>query len=118
MLNTERGDDDIRGLSYRDAFLPQKAVVLGTFLGHTSPEQFVLIQSGKNSLGLFVVRVVPESLQNLQQDKIANSGRAAEEFGPTTLGESGVSSLDGLWQLLVRAGVFWYAGFAVWTLLF
>ncbi len=48
---------------------------------------------------------------------IANSGRAAEEFGPTTLGESGVSSLDGLWQLLVRAGVFWYAGFAVWTLL-
>ncbi len=49
---------------------------------------------------------------------IANSGRAAEEFGPTTLGESGVSSLDGLWQLLVRAGVFWYAGFAVWTLLF
>lgn len=49
---------------------------------------------------------------------IANSGRAAEEFGPTTLGESGVSSLDGLWQLLVRAGVFWYAGFALWTLLF
>ena len=49
---------------------------------------------------------------------IANSGRAAEEFGPTTLGEGGVSSLDGLWQLLVRAGVFWYAGFAVWTLLF
>jgi AmpE protein len=49
---------------------------------------------------------------------IANSGRAAEEFATTSLGESGVSSLDGLWQLLVRAGVFWYAGFAVWTLLF
>ncbi|MEN0107532.1 MAG: regulatory signaling modulator protein AmpE [Pseudomonas sp.] len=49
---------------------------------------------------------------------IANSGRAAEEFGTPALGESGVSSLDGLWQLLVRAGVFWYAGFAVWTLLF
>ncbi len=49
---------------------------------------------------------------------IANSGRAAEDFGAPTLGESGVSSLDGLWQLLVRAGVFWYAGFAVWTLLF
>lgn len=49
---------------------------------------------------------------------IANSGRAAEDFGAPTLGESGVSSLDSLWQLLVRAGVFWYAGFAVWTLLF
>ncbi len=49
---------------------------------------------------------------------IANSGRAAEDFGTPTLGESGVSSLDDLWQLLVRAGVFWYAGFAVWTLLF
>lgn len=49
---------------------------------------------------------------------IANSGRAAEEFSTPTLGESGVASLDGLWQLLVRAGLFWYAGFAVWTLLF
>lgn len=45
------------------------------------------------------------------------TARAAGETPPPVLGEAGVSSLDGLWQLLVRAAVFWYALFAVWTLL-
>lgn len=45
------------------------------------------------------------------------SARAAGETPEPVIGEAGVSSLDDLWQLLVRAAVFWYAGFAVWTLL-
>ncbi len=48
---------------------------------------------------------------------VANTARAAGEIPEPVIGEAGVSSLDGLWQLLVRAAVFWYAGFAVWTLL-
>ncbi|TBU88634.1 regulatory signaling modulator protein AmpE [Phytopseudomonas dryadis] len=44
--------------------------------------------------------------------------RAASETPPPQLGESGVASLDGLWQLLVRAAIFWYAAFALWTLFF
>lgn len=48
---------------------------------------------------------------------VINTARAAGEIPEPVIGEAGVSSLDGLWQLLVRAAVFWYAGFAVWTLL-
>lgn len=46
------------------------------------------------------------------------AGRAAGELPDDTAGEVGVASLDALWHLLVRAAVLWYAGFAVWTLLF
>ena len=48
---------------------------------------------------------------------LINTGRAASETPEPVIGEVGVSSLDGLWQLLVRAAVLWYALFAVWTLL-
>src|SRR3990167_79937 len=48
---------------------------------------------------------------------VINTGRAASETPEPGIGEVGVSSLDGLWQLLVRAAVLWYALFAVWTLL-
>lgn len=47
---------------------------------------------------------------------VINVGRAASETPAPELGEAGVSSLDGLWQLLVRAAVLWYAVFALWTL--
>ncbi|MHA6492537.1 regulatory signaling modulator protein AmpE [Pseudomonas borbori] len=43
--------------------------------------------------------------------------RAGSETPAPLIGEAGVSSLDGLWQLLVRAAVLWYALFALWTLL-
>ena len=33
-------------------------------------------------------------------------------------GEQGVARLDNLWSLLFRAGLLWYIGLAVWTLLF
>jgi AmpE protein len=33
------------------------------------------------------------------------------------MGVEGVSSLDVLWELLIRAAIVWYAGFALWTLL-
>jgi len=32
------------------------------------------------------------------------------------MGEEGVNTLDQLWQLLIRAAVVWYAGYAVWVL--
>jgi AmpE protein len=44
-------------------------------------------------------------------------GRAASEIPEPVIGEEGVSTLDQLWQLLVRAAVLWYAVFALWTLL-
>ena len=46
------------------------------------------------------------------------AGRAAAELPEPTTGDLGVATLDALWQLLVRAAVLWYAGFAVWALLF
>ncbi|MWV16441.1 regulatory signaling modulator protein AmpE [Pseudomonas sp. L-22-4S-12] len=48
---------------------------------------------------------------------LVNAGRAASELPEPQVGEPGVSSLDELWQLLVRAAVLWYAAFAVWILL-
>ncbi|MES2820522.1 MAG: regulatory signaling modulator protein AmpE [Pseudomonadota bacterium] len=48
---------------------------------------------------------------------VVTAGRAAGELSPPLLGEAGVASLDELWQLLVRAAMLWYAGFALWTLL-
>jgi len=47
---------------------------------------------------------------------VINVARAASETPAPVVGEEGVSSLDGLWQLLVRAAVLWYAVFALWTL--
>lgn len=44
------------------------------------------------------------------------SARAAGETPEPVIGEAGVSTLDSLWQLLVRAAVLWYAAFAVWIL--
>lgn len=48
---------------------------------------------------------------------VIRAGRAADETPEPRLGEEGVSTLDGLWQLLVRSAVLWYALLAVWTLL-
>ena len=48
---------------------------------------------------------------------INKAGCAAAELAPPQTGPEGVSSLDALWELLLRAAVVWYAGFAVWTLL-
>lgn len=48
---------------------------------------------------------------------VIKAGRAADETPEPSLGEEGVSSLDGLWQLLVRSAVLWYALLAAWTLL-
>lgn len=48
---------------------------------------------------------------------VISTGRAASETPEPVMGEEGVSTLDVLWQLLVRAAVLWYAIFALWTLL-
>ncbi|MBX8591013.1 regulatory signaling modulator protein AmpE [Pseudomonas cichorii] len=48
---------------------------------------------------------------------IARIGRAASEVPAPVMGADGVTSLDMLWELLVRAAIVWYAGFALWTLL-
>lgn len=47
---------------------------------------------------------------------VVDVGRAASETPEPVIGEAGVGSLDGLWQLLVRAAVLWYAVFALWAL--
>ncbi|WP_338522633.1 regulatory signaling modulator protein AmpE [Pseudomonas batumici] len=44
-------------------------------------------------------------------------GRVAGEVPAPVVGADGVSSLDSLWELLLRAAVLWYAGFALWTVL-
>jgi AmpE protein len=44
-------------------------------------------------------------------------GLAAGEIPPPVVGPEGVNTLDCLWELLLRAAVLWYAGFALWTVL-
>lgn len=48
---------------------------------------------------------------------VGKAGRAAGEVPAPELGEQGVETLDQLWQLLIRAAVVWYAGYALWVLL-
>ena len=48
---------------------------------------------------------------------IDKAGCAAAEVPAPQAGPEGVSSLDTLWALLLRAAVLWYACFAVWALL-
>lgn len=45
-------------------------------------------------------------------------GLMAAEIPAPMVGADGVTSLDRLWELLLRAAVLWYACFALWTVLF
>lgn len=44
-------------------------------------------------------------------------GLVAAEIPPPVVGADDINSLDRLWELLLRAAVLWYAGFAIWTVL-
>ncbi|CAN1597359.1 regulatory signaling modulator protein AmpE [Pseudomonas mediterranea] len=44
-------------------------------------------------------------------------GLVAGEIPEPVAGPDGINSLDRLWELLLRAAVLWYAGFALWTVL-
>ncbi|MDT3311571.1 regulatory signaling modulator protein AmpE [Pseudomonas sp. rhizo66] len=44
-------------------------------------------------------------------------GLAAGEIPAPVVGPEGINTLDCLWELLLRAAVLWYAGFALWTVL-
>jgi AmpE protein len=44
-------------------------------------------------------------------------GLVAGEIPAPAAGADGINSLDRIWELLLRAAVLWYAGFALWTLL-
>jgi AmpE protein len=48
---------------------------------------------------------------------IEKAGRVAAEIPAPVAGPDGINNLDRLWELLLRAAVLWYAGFAVWTVL-
>lgn len=48
---------------------------------------------------------------------VTRVGCVASEVPAPAMGADGVTSLDMLWELLIRAAVVWYAGFALWTLL-
>jgi AmpE protein len=47
---------------------------------------------------------------------ISRAGCVAGEVPAPVMGAEGVNSLDVLWELLIRAAIVWYAGFALWTL--
>ncbi|MCF4994207.1 hypothetical protein GIW70_11710 [Pseudomonas syringae] len=44
-------------------------------------------------------------------------GLVAGEIPTVVSGPEGINTLDRLWELLLRAAVLWYAGFALWTVL-
>ncbi|WP_419712085.1 regulatory signaling modulator protein AmpE [Pseudomonas sp. NFX224] len=48
---------------------------------------------------------------------IEKAGLVAAEIPAPMVGPEGINSLDRIWELLLRAAVLWYAGFALWTVL-
>ncbi|MDN4542939.1 MULTISPECIES: regulatory signaling modulator protein AmpE [unclassified Pseudomonas] len=46
---------------------------------------------------------------------IEKVGLVAGEIPAPVVGPEGINNLDRLWELLLRAAVLWYAGFALWT---
>ncbi|WP_159812900.1 regulatory signaling modulator protein AmpE [Pseudomonas sp. 18058] len=55
---------------------------------------------------------------NISAAQLINKvGLAAGEIPPPAVGPDGITTLDSLWELLLRAAVLWYAGFALWTVL-
>ncbi|WGK91325.1 regulatory signaling modulator protein AmpE [Pseudomonas migulae] len=46
---------------------------------------------------------------------IEKVGLVAGEIPAPVVGPDGINSLDRIWELLLRAAVLWYAGFALWT---
>ncbi|MCU7247829.1 regulatory signaling modulator protein AmpE [Pseudomonas koreensis] len=55
---------------------------------------------------------------NISAEQLINKvGLAAGEIPPPVVGPDGINTLDCLWELLLRAAVLWYAGFALWTVL-
>ncbi|MGC5703373.1 regulatory signaling modulator protein AmpE [Pseudomonas sp. NFXW11] len=48
---------------------------------------------------------------------VGKVGLVAAEIPPPVTGPEGINSLDRIWELLLRAAVLWYAGFALWTVL-
>ena len=67
-----------------------------------------------------VGRVLLHDLLNWQAGAarlVAVSGQAAADLSDAGNASDGVATLDQLWQLLIRAAMFWYAAWAVWLLL-
>ena len=55
---------------------------------------------------------------NISAAQLTNRvGLAAGEIQAPVVGPEGINTLDCLWELLLRAAVLWYAGFALWTVL-
>ncbi|MFJ2539349.1 MULTISPECIES: regulatory signaling modulator protein AmpE [unclassified Pseudomonas] len=55
---------------------------------------------------------------NISAAQLINKvGLAAGEIPPPAVGPEGINTLDCLWELLLRAAVLWFAGFALWTVL-
>jgi AmpE protein len=48
---------------------------------------------------------------------IARVGAVAGDVPEPVIGQAGVDTLDNLWQMVVRAGVLWYAILALFSLL-
>ncbi|VVO77208.1 hypothetical protein PS732_01639 [Pseudomonas fluorescens] len=55
---------------------------------------------------------------NISAAQLINKvGLSAGEIPPPVVGPEGINTLDCLWELLLRAAVLWYAGFALWIVL-
>jgi AmpE protein len=55
---------------------------------------------------------------NISAAQLINKvGLVAGEIPEPVAGPDGINSLDRLWELLLRAALLWYAGFALWTVL-
>ncbi|KII32505.1 MULTISPECIES: regulatory signaling modulator protein AmpE [Pseudomonas] len=48
---------------------------------------------------------------------IEKAGLVAGEIPAPVVGPEGINNLDRIWELLLRAAVLWYAGFALWTVM-
>lgn len=67
-----------------------------------------------------VSRVMLHELLNwniIAAQLIDKVGKVAGEIPAPVTGPEGINSLDQLWELLLRAAIVWYAGFALWTVL-
>lgn len=69
---------------------------------------------------LAVTRVMLHEVLNVHISAahlVARVGRIADDIPEHEDSQRGLGRLDSLWELLLRAAVLWYAGFALWTVL-
>lgn len=83
------------------------------------PARFMALSFALVGNFVAVTRAMLHDLLNWNLDNasfVTRAGCVASEVSAPLQGVDGASTLDVLWQLLVRAAIVWYAGIALWTL--